>query len=345
MNIQPTSSNPCVASTELKLFPWQVSAWQQINNSRRQHRLHHAYLIGGIKGLGKLQFTCNLAQSLLCNEPLTNGMPCNVCQSCHLFRIGNHPDLQCALPDPEKKSDDISIDTIRDLSAFDGLVARFGNYKILIITPAENLNRQAANSLLKTLEEPNSSTILFLIAAAPERLLPTIKSRCYRLNFTSPTEAEAVNWLGSQIKESSQTLTLALRLTQGAPLAALQLLQTNALQQRQDAITAFLSLVDKKANPLTVAETWYNKDLTNFLNWTSSFIADLLRLQTKAINVRLENPDLTDVLRRYANSFNEIQLHHLWSKIMTAQKQLQQSNVNPQLLLETILIHWSELAL
>lgn len=334
----------CVANSSFGILPWQRNLWKQLINSHHNNRLSHAYLISGIDGVGKLHFTCNLVQSLLCQTPAKDGTPCNSCRSCHLFRVGNHPDIKYVIPDPEKKTGIISIDTIREVNATDELTTRFNGYKIIVITPADHLNRSAANSLLKTLEEPNPSTLLLLVTSKPARLLPTIKSRCQYLFFKPPKEAEALAWLATQVKNQSNA-ALALRLTQGAPLAALNFLQQDLLKIRQEAITAFFGLMKGHGNYLTVAETWNNQNLSLLLTWVSSWLADLLRLQTAANNVRLDNPDLVDILKQHVNELNSAHLHRLWSQVITARKQLQQSTVNPLLLIETILIQWSNIAL
>lgn len=334
----------CVANSSFSILPWQRNLWQQLINSYHNNLLGHAYLISGADGVGKLQFTCNLAQSLLCQTPAKDGTPCNSCRSCHLFRVGNHPDIKYAIPDPEKKSEEITVDTIREVNATDELTARFNGYKIIIITPADHLNRNAANSLLKTLEEPSPSTLLLLVTSKPARLLPTIKSRCQHLSFQLPTETDALAWLATQVKNQSHA-ALALRLAQGAPLAALNFLQQDILKVRQAAITAFFGLMKGHGNCLTVAETWNNQNLSLLLTWVSSWLADLVRLQTGANNVRLDNPDLIDILKQHASELNTVNLHKLWSQVITTRKQLQQSNVNPLLLIETILIQWSNIAL
>lgn len=336
----PQTINNC-AHTTFAILPWQQDIWKQIINSHSTGRLHHAYLISGMTGLGKLRFACNLAHSLLCHNPSADGTPCNTCRNCHLFKVGNHPDLWQVLPDPESKSGDIGIDAIRDLANLDEISAHSNGYKIIIIAPADNLNRHAANSLLKTLEEPSASTILLLVTARPGRLLPTIRSRCQHLPMSIPKEQEALDWLKVNAPGQQDHL-LALRLAHGAPLAALEFLKTGILKQRQEMLMAFFELTTGKVNPIALAETWMQQDLALLLTWLGSWIADLLRLQTGSRFIHLENPDLMPILTRYASKLNTVQLHKLWSKIIQARRQLQ-ANINPQLLIETILIQWSEI--
>ena len=329
---------------EFEILPWQQRAWKQVLHSRHLNRLHHAYLISGATGLGKLQFAQSLAQSLLCKMHDENGVPCNSCRSCHLFHINSHPDLKYLISDPEKKSDDIGIDVVRDLESFNELFAHFGNHKVIIIPKADYLTRQAANSLLKTLEEPNSSTILLLITAEPARLLPTIRSRCQFLPLYVPKEIEALSWLTTKVKDKVENCRLALQLTRGIPFAALEFLTTGLLKQREEAVKVFFELTKRKSNPLLVAENWNSQDLSLILTWLSSWLVDLLRLQTGANDVRLDNPDLIEMLKHYAVELNTINLHRLWSLVIETNQLLQHSNVNSQLLLEKVLIQWSEIS-
>lgn len=346
MATKPTSKQPihqpnnsCILNA-LPILPWQKNIWEQVINAHHIGRLHHAYLISGIAGLGKLHFACNLAHSLLCQAATMDGTPCNKCRNCHLFKVGNHPDLHQVSPDPESKSGEIGIDAIRKLADLDEISSHSGRYKIIIIAPADHLNRHAANSLLKTLEEPSASTILLLVTARPERLLPTIRSRCQYLPFTVPKEKDALDWLKVNVQQQQDSL-LALRLAHGAPLVALDWLKIDLLQKRQEIVEKFFELSAGKVNPIMLAETWMQEDLVLLLGWIGSWVADVLRLQSGAQFVSLENPDLKSKLMHYTNNLNAVKLHKLWSKIIQSRRQLQ-TNVNSQLLLETILIQWSE---
>lgn len=324
------------------ILPWQLPAWHQVVQARLEGRLSHAYIIGGVSGLGKLRFAYHIAQSLLCVAPTKDHKPCGCCRGCHLFSVGNHPDLRLVTPDPESKAKEIKVEAIRDLLEINALSAHSGGNKIIIIAPAEGMNRQAANSLLKTLEEPTANTFLFLVTSKQGRLLPTIRSRCQLLPILAPPEAEALNWLTTQV--SGHNHKLALRLAQGAPLAALKFLDADVLTQRREAVEAFFGLIIGKGNALAIAESWMQQDLPQLLTWLSSWVADVLRLQTQACNVYLDNQDLADILARYGANINPAVLHRMWAKIVEVRWQLR-TNLDPLLLIETLLIYWSEMKL
>lgn len=323
------------------ILPWQLPAWHQIVQARHTGRLHHAYLINGLSGLGKLRFAYNLTHSLLCTALSKDYEPCGSCRGCHLFSVGNHPDLKLVAPDPESKSGGIKIEAIRDLLEVNALSSHAGGHKIIIISPADSMNRQAANSLLKTLEEPTKGTFLFLVTTQPSSLLPTIRSRCQGLPIFPPSEKDALSWLAKN-SPGHHDHQIALKLAHGAPLAALKLSSTGLLKQRKEAFDAFFGLATGRSDPLSVAESWNQQDLQLLLTWLSSWLADMLRLKTGACNVRLDNQDLTGAIAQQGSSINAAELHRMWSKVIEVKWQLR-TNLDQLLLLETLLIYWSEM--
>ena len=215
------------------IYPWQFEIWQRLYKSRQS--LPHALLLRGINGIGKLDFALTLAQALLCETPTSDGFACNACSSCGWFRQNNHPDYRLFCPEPEtatdgveeitsvsaksaKKSKVIKIDQIRELSSFIELSShRSTGLRVALIHPAESITAQAANALLKMLEEPPGDVIFILVSHQPQLLLPTIMSRCQKIDMSSPDTEVALHWLNAQgIDKASQYLSYA----GGSPLAA-----------------------------------------------------------------------------------------------------------------------------
>ncbi|MDN5346538.1 MAG: polymerase subunit delta [Clostridia bacterium] len=139
-------------------------------------RLAHAYLLTGGDPATRLQLAEKVAAALNCIAP-QEGRPCGNCRSCRQVALGNHPDVHYLRP--EGKS--IKIEQVRQLEARLSLEACQGGAKVVIVTAAEDFTTEAANCLLKTLEEPPEDTYFFLLAARGEQLLPTIRSRCQEL--------------------------------------------------------------------------------------------------------------------------------------------------------------------
>lgn len=346
----PPSDKKPSDNSKLELLPWHLLTWKRIQQARSDNRLHHALLITGKVGLGKLQFASYLAYSLLCTNPNADGLPCGNCRSCHLFAVGNHPDLKLLVPEEtsSNKSGDIKVEAIRDLLKLDAISTGANSYKVVIIAPAENMNRHAANSLLKVLEEPSAATLLLLVSSQPQLLLPTIRSRCLMVPLVAPKTEAAIIWLaaqhqganGSSNLEPGKELALALHLAHGAPIAALQLLKSPMLAHRREIMEDFLNLSVGKANPIIVAKKWQQLDLDLVLNWLNAWLADTLKLQTGIDKSSLTNKDFIPALQRISANKPAIDLHNMWSRVLETNQQLQ-TNVNPLLLIESLLIYWS----
>ena len=174
------------------------STWDHLQSQRG--RLPHALLIIGQRGLGKFALAQAFAKSLLCEEPLEGTLSCGKCLACNWFEQGNHPDYRLLQPqalgeDPEaeegkkKASQQITIDQIRGLDEFFNVGTHRAGLRIVVVNPAEAMNRNTANALLKTLEEPNSNTLFLLVSNEPLRLLPTIRSRCQTVPVSLPPAA------------------------------------------------------------------------------------------------------------------------------------------------------------
>lgn len=212
-----------------ELYPWQTKSWQALCNLR--DRLPHAVLLKGAQGIGKLDLALYFAQSLLCDTPTAQGKACGSCDACRWFEQGSHPDFRLVQPDAlsvaedeetksgsKKPSREISVDQIRALSDFTNLSAHRGGYRIVVVYPAESMNSNAANSLLKTLEEPTDNLLFLLVTHKPQQLLPTIRSRCMAFPVATPSPEVGSAWLSQQgVKNPTQ----ALAQTGFAPLQAL----------------------------------------------------------------------------------------------------------------------------
>ena len=142
-------------------------------------RLSHAYLFSGPDNTGKRVASIIFAKSLLCSD--FKESPCEKCSSCKKIEKLSHPDLLIVEPEPEK--DIISIETIRKIKKFVGFKPFEGDKKIIIIDRVDKMKKEAANSLLKTLEEPPHDTLFILICPNIHSLYPTILSRCQRVRF------------------------------------------------------------------------------------------------------------------------------------------------------------------
>ncbi|MCK5181716.1 MAG: DNA polymerase III subunit delta', partial [Dehalococcoidia bacterium] len=168
---------------------WQVIAQDKVisllDYSIKTNAIAHAYLIVGPRHVGKGTLAFNLAQALNCDGP---ELPCGQCRSCQRILEGKHADIT---PIGLDSKTEIGIDDIRALQRIANLPPYEGKCKVFIIDDAEYLSTEAANSLLKILEEPPQSVVWLLLVAEEEHLLPTVISRCQRLEL-KPVPSEHV---------------------------------------------------------------------------------------------------------------------------------------------------------
>src|SRR5574343_1797207 len=175
----------------------------------RRARLPHALLLGGQKGLGKFDLARCFAASLLCEAPQPEGLACGKCLACNWFGQGNHPDFRLLQPEAlstdvevedgkKKPSQQITIDQVRGLDEFFNIGTHRGGLRIVLVNPTEAMNRNTANSLLKTLEEPSPGTLFLMVSSEPMRLLPTIRSRCQAVPVPVPSARSAAKMLSDE---------------------------------------------------------------------------------------------------------------------------------------------------
>ncbi|NOU49450.1 DNA polymerase III subunit delta' [Pseudoalteromonas sp. JBTF-M23] len=176
------------------MFAWHDAIWQQLTQSQRQHRFHHALLLHGLVGVGKQVLATELAEALLCeqHELLTS---CGQCKSCALFKANTHPDLIKIAPQGQS----ISVDEIRELASFVHHSAQQNGNKVAIIVNAHKMTHSAANALLKTLEEPNVGRYLLLTCDDISQLPATILSRCNKIQVVVNDRNLANEWIKKQL--------------------------------------------------------------------------------------------------------------------------------------------------
>ena len=208
-----------------QFLPWQLETARNWLGNRE--RFAHAWLVHGLAGIGKLDFAVAAAASLLCETP-QDGLACGHCAACAWFASGNHPDLRRIRPEAiaveegaeaaeqaedaepvagsaskRAPSKEIRIDQIRALESWFNTATHRGGWRVALLYPAHALNVVSANALLKVLEEPPPHTVFLLVADAPDRLLPTLVSRCRRLP-PAPDADTALQWLREQNVEPAR---------------------------------------------------------------------------------------------------------------------------------------------
>jgi len=342
--MSPASSRPPADLVQpFEALPWLQPHWQRLWDAHRNGRLGHALLLTGPPGIGKRHFADQFAAALMCDKPGANGQPCAVCADCTLFASGNHPDLTHLEPDPESKSGEIRVDAVRELCSRQALTASRGPRAVLRIAPADAMNPFAANSLLKTLEEPADSTLLMLVAEHPSRLPATVLSRCQRLTMLPPDADSAAAWLSDRLGDRKFDLGLLLRLAHGAPLRAQVLADTQWLKQREESFRRFQAITEGREDPLGVAGAWQQMEATLVLEWLASWVSDLLRIGCDRHVGYLNNPDWRSELSVMAERLVPAATHRYLQQLLRA-RALATSSVNKLLLFESLLVRWARLA-
>lgn len=322
------------------IYPWQNQQWQQIRQQRQQNRLAHALLFQGPAGTGKKQFAYELAQALLCEQPDDTGSACGHCNACTLMTAGTHPDLRLLKPTPPPTSTSanpvltIKIDALRDMYKALAETSQYGGYRVAIIEDADRMPVQAANSLLKTLEEPGRDTLLVLVSSRPHQLPVTIRSRCQSIQFQVPTTATAIEWLSETGIDDAHT---ALRLAHGAPLLAKDYIEIHA-EQRELLVKA-LNAGSKGEAAIQYAQKLAQMPRECLLTWLLDWVGDLGRLLTCGSEAELVNEDQRKLLEARARRAHTGKVFDLYDQIC-ALKKADGIALNPQLLWENLLISW-----
>jgi DNA polymerase-3 subunit delta' len=326
---------------EAKFFPWQLPQKSQLLKQIDENRLPHAILLTGVPDIGKKAFAFAMGSQLLCKDPKA-GLACNSCAACRLLQAGSHPDLRIVRPEKSKL---IVVAQIRDLIDWANQTSQQGGAKVAILYPAEKMNVQSANALLKCLEEPGSRSFFLLVTDQPGRLLSTIRSRCQKVEFPVPRKEDAIEWLQANT-EPGADISLLLALALGAPLKVVDRYDVEFLARRseialniekiilgeQSPVVATTKLLNKN-NPLEVYEVLY------------SIFSDALRMQVIKSDKVIINNDKYDVINVISNKFEISIMLVMIDMISECRSTVTgSSNLNPQLLLESLLIKFGESA-
>ncbi len=327
--------------SDIASYPWFGNRWQRVLEQRENERLPHALLLAGPAGIGKAEFAEALGNLLLCHNPQDN-KPCDHCHSCELRIAGHHPDRCVLVPDGPGKP--IKVDQVRELIDRLHSTAQQGGYRIVTLEPAESLNTSSANALLKILEEPGNDTLLILISHQPGQLMPTIRSRCQRIDFAIPQPDDATEWLMKSLNLEPAKATQLLGIAHGAPLRARDLYQSDAMDQRKLLMTALADLLRGRASATEMATKLGKCDLLNCLDWLASLLNDVVRMQMTASDEPKVNADMRRMLEAVAKQASRVKIFSLADRIQEERVSLMlRQNPNRQLLLETLLLQWSAL--
>ncbi|MEI7842759.1 MAG: DNA polymerase III subunit delta' [Gallionellaceae bacterium] len=330
-----------------ELYPWQSETWQSLQGFRG--RMPHALLLKGAQGIGKLEIGLIFAQSLLCSKPSESGMPCCQCDSCRWFEQGTHPDFRLIQPDAlsaleegkekeggKKPSREISVDQIRELATFANLSAHQGGYRIILVHPAEAMNTNSANALLKTLEEPTDRLFFILVSHKPQQLLATILSRCLSLVVNTPSIEMGTAWLKAQGVKNPE---IALALSGFAPLQALQQSELGEEAEEINSLIAEIQ-IPHKFNALAIAEKLQRTAPNLVVHCLQQWCYDLASAKLTG-RVRYF-PDKLDLITKLSADISSMQLLRFQSELKIAKRESFHP-LNARLQFESIFLSYRQL--
>lgn len=309
---------------------WHDAARQKLQAAVDASRLPHALLVHGPVGVGKQRLAGAVAAALLCGGRGDRLEACGDCPDCALNRAGSHPDLHWIRPEEDRRT--ISVDQVRDATEQLGMTSMRRGYRVAIVSPADSMTRNAQNALLKTLEEPAARTLLVLVTARPSELLPTLRSRCQRIEVSRPDEKSALDWLARELPGGVQPELL--QLAGGAPLRALELAPHFAELQAQ--MTGLLEdFLSGRAEVTATAGEMLGEGLPVRLDWLEHWAGQIIRLRT------VDATELTlpggPALQRAGATVN-ISAAFRWVDRIREARRLLGGSAAPQLLVEALLV-------
>ncbi|OGS91999.1 MAG: DNA polymerase III subunit delta' [Gallionellales bacterium GWA2_60_18] len=335
------------------IYPWQESDWERLRELRK--RPLSGLLFKGSQGIGKLDLALSFARSLLCQQLDESGFACGQCPSCHWFSQGSHPDFRLLQPEAlsqddeegeggesekksgKKPSKQISVDQVRALADFIGMSAHQGGGRVVVIHPAEAMNLNAANALLKNLEEPPQGLLFILVSHKPQQLLPTILSRCLSFALAAPDATSAGRWLAQQgVKNPAE----ALAASGFAPLQAVQMDEQLGSGEREKLLCAVRQ--PAALDVFALADALQKTEQVLVVQWLQQWCYDLGSMK-QAGRLRY-HPGEEAAIRKLVEPVDPLNIARLQKYLQTAKREARHT-LNPKLFFESLLFSYRQLML
>ena len=314
----------------------QEGAIAVLRRALASERVAQAFLFEGAPGVGKRTTALAFAQALECEK----GNGCGECGQCRKVAEGLHPDVIVIEPDGQF----IKIAQVRQVTARAAYRPHEGNARVVIFDGADAMNLEAANALLKTLEEPPAQTHFVLCSSAPERLPVTVRSRCHRVRFAPLPQGVVASWLERERGLTKGEAHAVAALSAGSFLRAAELASGEALAQRREQALAIEKGVAAKSLPELLEIAAALKDdkeaLPAGLELLRVLYRDALLTAVGVGEGRVVNADLGGEVERLA-ALGPSTLRRRIDAVIEAEEYLK-ANVNPQLLLERMMLRLRE---
>ncbi len=304
-----------------------------VRRARAAGRLHHAYLLVGPQGVGKRTFAEAAARFINCENDGDDA--CGTCRACRLIAAHHHPDVHFVEPDGRW----IKIEQVRELHGRTRFRPHEARRRIVIIDPADAMRDEAANALLKTLEEPGGETLFLVITASPQRLLSTVRSRCQPLRFGRLDDADVAALLEAD-GVSAEDAVAAARLSAGSPGAARAVLDSPVFSTRAEASAALVQALAGGPGPrVTLAESLASdrSEIADWLTLARALYRDAAVRAAGAAKERIVYRDQLEAIDALAAGASPTRLADAVSAIEQTERRID-GNVHPRLALESLLL-------
>ena len=315
-----------------QVYPWMEGDFNSLCRLEGSGRLPHALLFAGAADIGKKDLALRFANYLLCRTG--DSRPCGVCANCLLCRAGTHPDL---FQITRQDSKQVKMQQIRGLIHWAMQTANQGGRKVALIDPADAMNVQSSNALLKCLEEPRPGTGIILISSEPMSLLPTIRSRCRTVNFRLPPTDISLDWLQNKVGPDTDAGIL-LAMAEGRPLRVLSFDEAY-LSLRKTIAEKLVAVTRGSASPVSFVAFMAKEEPGTVLELLYHLVADSIAFSLSGEKRDFKNRDLRRQLTAYAAAADVNERSRLLERTVTARRlQREASNANPAMLLEWVLM-------
>ena len=323
-----------INETPMPPYPWQHDIWQRFCESVSKQRVPHALLISGVEGVGVSELAEAMGRYLLCVSPLED-VACGRCRGCQLISSGTHPDL--FVLKREEDATQIKVDQVRSCVEFVAKTSFAEGPKVVLVEHADTMNVNAANALLKSLEEPQGQTVFLLTSNRLSTILPTIRSRCRGITVAVPSRQVSADWFADQGREIDYAV---LEQAGGAPILAKNWLEGSYLDKHAKVLDAITQLMTFRSGAVIVANGWQASDLELNLHIQIQILEQAIKnkLGAKRSN---SHSELFDILQQIA----ELYLFRLRDKLLLKLGQVRsRANLNPQMIGEELAMDWAALA-
>jgi len=319
-----------------RLLPWHASAAAQLRQAWRSNRLPHALLLQGAEGVGKGTLASWLAGAVLCKRSAAGAEleQCGACVSCTLIEAGTHPDLLWVAPEEDKQQ--ISIEQTREAVNRFTHTSHQKGYKVVAIEPAHQMTTNAANSVLKTLEEPTPRSLLILLTSQPSSLPPTVRSRCQKVTIARPSPDAALAWLKEETGGAVAPALLAF--AGGAPLRALEYAggRFDALNEHMQKSLG--DLMSGRADVTQVAAEWQKGVLADRLVWLDLWLQSIARAALAGNADLVTFPGGSAHLPSPPRTLNISGVYSMVDRLRALRSQLARTKLQGELAVESCLI-------